>query len=244
MTDKIKYVAINGSERVDGNNARALEWAAEYLEKQDVILEVFSLASAKIDPCGACGDCNFRNEPCVQKDDAARAVQLMEASDGVIFACAVHGFGATPLMSAFLERVGTGFLRHDRTLTNKVAGVMVTGRRMGHVEVYNQMLQCALLNRMIMVGYGFPAMLVGDKKGEVLGDKEGMEMLRRMLDRMVSMTRLMRDHERLTGQPVLQVSVPGERHREGNDGKFFVPAKSDMYQLEAARSCNFDVVGD
>jgi hypothetical protein len=87
-------------------------------------------------------------------------------------------------------------------------------------------------------------MLVGDKKGEVLGDKEGMEMLRRMLDRMVSMTRLMRDYERVTGQAALPVSVPGERHREGKDGTFFVPAKSDMYQLEAARGCNFDVVGD
>lgn len=59
MTDKIKYVAINGSERVDGNNARALEWAAEYLEKQDVILEVFSLASAKIDPCGPAATATF-----------------------------------------------------------------------------------------------------------------------------------------------------------------------------------------
>jgi succinyl-CoA synthetase alpha subunit len=56
----------------------------------------------------------------------------MEASHGVIFACPVHGFGAPPLMSSFLERIGTGFLRHKRTLTNKVAGVIVTGRRMGH----------------------------------------------------------------------------------------------------------------
>ncbi|WP_237388096.1 flavodoxin family protein [Xenorhabdus sp. Sc-CR9] len=228
MTNKIRYVAINGSERLDGNNAQALAWAKDYLEKQDIILDVFSLAKFKIEPCGACGDCNFRNEPCIQNDDAARAIHLMEASDGVIFACAVHGFGATPLMSAFLERVGTGFLRHNRTLTNKVAGVMVTGRRMGHVEVYNQMLQCALLNRMILVGYGFPAILMGDKKGEVLRDQEGMEMLRRMLDRMVSMTRLIREYEHLTGQKALQVLEPGERHRMNENGEFYVPPKLDM----------------
>lgn len=97
---------------------------------------------------------------------------------------------------------------------------------------------------MIMIGDGFPAMLAGDKKGEVLGDKKGMEMLRRMLDRMVSMTRLMRDYERLTGQPALPVSVPEERHREGKNGAFFVPAKSDMYPFEATRSGNIDVAGD
>ncbi|MBJ7223902.1 MULTISPECIES: flavodoxin family protein [unclassified Brenneria] len=230
MKDKIRYAAINGSERIDGNNARALEWAGHYLEEQGISLEVFSLADAQIEPCGACGDCNFRNEPCEQNDDSARAVRLMEASDGVIFASSVHGFGPTPLMSAFLERVGTGFLRHNRTLTNKVAGIIVTGRRMGHVEVYNQMLQCALLNRMIMVGYGFPAMLVGDKKGEVLGDSEGMEMMRRMIDRMVSMTRLMREYEQLTGRVALQVAEPGERHRVNKDGKFYVPPKPNMYQ--------------
>ena len=136
MTDKIKYIAINGSERVDGNNAQALEWAKHYLGGQGVTLDLFSLAEANIAPCGACGDCNFRNTPCEQNDDAARSIQLMEASDGVIFASPVHGFGATPLMSAFLERVGTGFLRHKRTLTNKVAGVIITGRRMGHIGVY------------------------------------------------------------------------------------------------------------
>ncbi|ABE53920.1 NADPH-dependent FMN reductase [Shewanella denitrificans OS217] len=231
MQEQIKYVAINGSPRIDGNNARVLEWATHYLKEQGVTLEVFSLAQANIQPC-MCGDCNFRNSPCEQNDDAAHAVSLMEASDGVIYASPVHGFGSTPLMSTFLERVGTGFLRHNRTLTNKVAGVLVTGRRMGHVEVYNQMLQCALLNRMIVTGYGFPAMLVGDKKGEVLGDEEGMEMVRRMLDRMVSMTRLIREYETLTGHKALEIVVPGERHRENKNGEFWVPPKADMYRNE------------
>ncbi|CCO50233.1 NADPH-dependent FMN reductase [Vibrio nigripulchritudo SOn1] len=228
MNKRFKFLAINGSPRIDGNNARALEWAKEYLQDRGVDLEVFSLADATIEPC-KCGQCNFKNEPCINGDDAPKAVAMMEESDGVIYASPVHGFSSTPLMSAFLERVGTGFLRHNRTLTNKVAGVMVTGRRMGHVEVYNHMLQCALLNRMIVTGYGFPAMLVGDKKGEVLKDSEGMEMLRRMLDRMVDMANLLREYEHLTGKKPLPVAEPGERHRKSNQGGFFVPEKPDMY---------------
>ncbi|MDE9499989.1 hypothetical protein KKJ22_19880, partial [Xenorhabdus bovienii] len=80
----------------------------------------------------------------------------------------------------------------------------------------------------ILVGYGFPAILMGDKKGEVLRDQEGMEMLRRMLDRMVSMTRLIREYEHLTGQKALQVLEPGERHRMNENGEFYVPSKLDM----------------
>ncbi|MDW6003512.1 flavodoxin family protein [Vibrio mangrovi] len=229
MKKRFKFLAINGSPRIDGNNAQALEWAKEYLYDKGVDLDIFSLAEHRIETC-KCGQCNFKNEPCDNGDDAPKAVALMEQSDGVIYASPVHGFSSTPLMSAFLERVGTGFLRHNRTLTNKVAGVMVTGRRMGHVEVYNHMLQCALLNRMIVTGYGFPTMLVGDKKGEVLGDSEGMEMLRRMLDRMVDMANLLREYEELTGKKPLEVAEPGERHRKNEDGGYSVPEKQDMYK--------------
>lgn len=230
MTREIRYVAINGSERRDGNNAQALDWARDYLAAQNVTLDVLCLADLQIDPCGACGDCNFRTQPCAQEDDAAMAVRAMETSDGVIYAAPVHGYGLAPRMAAFLERVGTGFLRHERTLTNKVAGVMVTGRRMGHVIAYNQMLQCALLNRMIVMGYGFPAMLVGDQKGEVLADQEGMEMLRRMLDRMVAMSRLLKDHTEMTGREVLPVEEPGERHRKTDEGTFAVPHKAIHFE--------------
>jgi len=235
MSEKIKYLAINGSERRDGNNAKALEWATHYLESFDVELEVFQLADAVIDPCGACGDCNFRSIPCEQDDDAARAVRMMEQSDGVIFAAPVHGYGLAPRMAAFLERVGTGFLRHDRNLTNKVAGVIVTGRRMGHMAAYTQMQQCAMLNRMILTGYGFPAILFGDQKGEVLTDVEGMEMTRRMLDRMVSMTQLLKEYEKLTGKEPLPVREPGERHRETGDGRYHVPQKPDFSTLKKSK---------
>jgi multimeric flavodoxin WrbA len=207
------FLAINGSERPAGNIAAALEVAREQLGRRGVGLEVVRLWDLDMTPCGPCGDCNFRTQACELKDDVAGVVEQMKHADGIIYATSVHGFGTSPKMPAFIERSGTGYLRFDRALTNKVGGAIVTGRRYSHVETYSHLLHNLLLNRMIVPGYGFPATLHGDHAGEVLQDEEGMEMMSRMLDRMVDLMVVLREHRELTGRDGLAVDIPSERAR-------------------------------
>lgn len=190
-----------------------MEWAEALLDQEGADLEVVRLWDLDIRPCGACGDCNFRNEPCSVDDGVRDVVACMAGADALLYCVAVHGYGVAPTMSAFLERSGTGHLRFDRVLTNKVGGAIVAGRRYSHVETYNQVLQNILLNRMIVPGYGFPAVLFGNDKGEVLEDEEGMEMLSRMLRRMVRLSRVLSEHRLLTGEDLLAEEVRSERHR-------------------------------
>jgi len=208
-----KFLAINGSERPDGNNSIALEYAGEVLAGRGVDLEIVRLWDLDMTPCGPCGDCNFRTQPCALDDDVAGVVDRMAESDGIIYATSVHGFSSSPKMPAFIERSGTGYLRFNRRLTNKVAGIIVTGRRYGHVETYGTLLHNVLLNRMLVAGYGFPATLHGDEAGEVLEDEEGMEMLTRMLHRMVDLMTVVTEHRELTGTDALDVEVSSERAR-------------------------------
>ncbi len=207
------FLALNGSERPDGNNTVALQHARELLDTRGVDLEVVRLWDLDMTPCGPCGDCNFRDRPCEVQDDVAGVVDRMAAADGILYATSVHGFGTSPKMPAFIERSGTGYLRFDRRLTNKVGGVIVTGRRYSHVETHAHLLYNVLLNRMLVAGYGFPAVLFGDEAGEVLQDEEGMEMLDRMLHRMVDLMTVVREHRELTGRDLLAVDVASERHR-------------------------------
>lgn len=209
----IKIIAINGSERKDGNNTAVLDYAADVLAGRDAKLEVIRLRDLDMRPCGPCGDCNFRTTPCEVRDDVARVVELMVAADGVIYATPIHGYTAAPLMSAFIERSGTGYLRFDRRLTNKAAGVIVTGRRYGHIETYSNLITNVLLNRMIVAGFGFPSVLFGNERGAVLEDEEGMEMVTRMLHRMVDLIVLLKEHQALTGRDGLAMEVPSERVR-------------------------------
>jgi 2-amino-4-deoxychorismate dehydrogenase len=210
---RLKFLALSASERPDGNIARALEHAAVVLDAEGADLRVVRLYDLDIRPCGPCGDCNFRSTPCAVQDGLPDLINTMSEADALIYAAPVHGFAAAPTMPAFLERSGTGHLRFNRVLTNKVGGVLVTGRRYSHVETYNQLLQNVLLNRMIVPGYGFPAVLFGDEKGEVLEDEEGMEMFRRMLVRMARLARVLAEHRALTGTDLMAEESPGERHR-------------------------------
>ena len=212
-TQKIRILAVNGSERPDGNNAAILRYAEKELAGRGACLDVVCLRDLRMSPCGPCGDCNFRTTPCTVDDDVAAVVDRMAEADGIIYATPVHGFGSAPLMPAFIERSGTGYLRFDRRLTNKVAGAVVTGRRYSHVETYAHLLNNILLNRMIVAGHGFPSVGYGDEAGSALEDEEGMEMVTRMLHRMVDLIQVLREHRELTGRDALAVDVPSERHR-------------------------------
>ncbi|MGW4381394.1 flavodoxin family protein [Kitasatospora sp. NPDC004531] len=209
----IRILAINGSERKDGNNTLILDHARQLLAPRGVEIDVVRLWDLEMTPCGPCGDCNFRTTPCEVRDDVAGVVDRMAEADGILYTTPIHGYTAAPLMPAFIERSGTGYLRFDRRLTNKVAGVIVTGRRYGHVETYANLITNVLLNRMIVAGFGFPSVLFGNERGEVLQDEEGMEMTNRMLHRMVDLITVLREHRELTGRDGLAVEIASERAR-------------------------------
>jgi multimeric flavodoxin WrbA len=205
-------VALNGSER-DGNTADVLRHAAAEAATRGVDLRVVHLRDLRMSPCGPCGDCNYRTEPCAVDDDVAGVVEMMVAADGVIFAAPVHGFGTASLMQMFIERAGVGHLRFDRPLTNKVAGVIAVARRYSPGEVWAQLTVNAMLNRMILVGSGFPAIVEALRRGDALKDVEGLTNVTRMVHRMTDMIELLREHRRLTGaeDSVLDPELRNER---------------------------------
>jgi multimeric flavodoxin WrbA len=211
MTAQAKIVAINGSER-DGNTSQVLRHAALVAARRGADLETVDLRAIRMLRCGPCGDCNHRTTPCAQIDDVAGVISKMIAADGVIFAAPVHGFGVAGLMQTFIERAGVGYLRFDRPLSNKVAGVIAIARRYSASEVWAQLTANVLLNRMILVGSGFPAEVHALNKGDATKDIEGLTNVTRMVDRMIDMIELLERHRELTGrQDLLAVSDRNER---------------------------------
>ncbi|WP_326698631.1 flavodoxin family protein [Streptomyces sp. NBC_01754] len=202
-------LGISGSERAGGNTDLALEYAGRLVRERGAVFRTVYLRDHRISPCSPCGDCNARTLPCALKDDTPAIVEEMKRADGIIYAVPVHGFGLAHLMQIFIERAGVGFLRFDRPLANKVGGIIVTGRRYSDSSVHNQIVDNLLLNRMILVGSGFPALLRNTSKEPGLNDIEGLDALERMTHRMIDMTQLLRRHQAATGEPVL---LPDDRN--------------------------------
>ena len=96
----------------------------------------------------------------------------------------MHAFGTNSKFQAFLEWVGYGYLRPlERPLEDKIAAIVVVGRRYGHTAVYSQIMLNIMLNKMIMAGSGFPALFLG-MLGGVLDDAEALESLDQTVNRM------------------------------------------------------------
>jgi multimeric flavodoxin WrbA len=185
-------LAINGSERSAGDTAAVLGVCRELFADQGIRLDVVQLADLDMGPCGPCGDCNSRMQQCGVDDGVLGVVEAMQRADGVLYATPVHGFGTASLMQAFLERAGVGYLRFDRPLANKVGGAIAVARRYSHDSVIAQLNQNILLNRMLLAGSGFPAVLTTAGGRSPLDDHEGMEAVRALVARMGDLIRLLR----------------------------------------------------
>ncbi|MEV7775206.1 flavodoxin family protein [Kitasatospora sp. NPDC086791] len=204
-------LGISGSERAGGNTDLALDYAGRLVRERDAEFRTIHLRDHLISPCSPCGDCNLRTTPCELRDDMSAIIEKMKEADGIIYAAPVHGFGLAHLMQIFIERAGVGFLRFERPLANKVGGIIVTGRRYSDASVHNQIVDNLLLNRMILVGSGFPALLHNTSPEPQLQDTEGLEALERMVHRMVDMIHLLRSHQAATGKPALPPDDRNER---------------------------------
>jgi len=134
-------------------------------------------------------------------------------ADDLVYAVPVHGFGMSHLTQIFIERCGVGYLRFERPLANKVAGAIITGRRYGHGAVYAQLLNNFLLNRMIVVGSGYPPFVHGGKSGEALDDQEGVNSVFEMLHRMVGFSLMLQEAQRISPRHILSPRSKNEREQ-------------------------------
>ena len=188
-------VAVDGSERPGGATAPVLDHMGRRFARQGAQLRVLALRDHRVVGCGPCGDCTLRTEPCAVDDDVPALVEQLVAASCVVYALPVHGFGASSLMQAFVERAGVGHLRFERPLEDRVGGVVVTGRRYAHTEVVAQLQHNMLLNRMVLAGSGFPAVLHTDGLASPLHDAEGVAAVDALVDRMVDVARRLRPAE-------------------------------------------------
>ena len=211
----VHLVGISGSLRAGGNTEQVLDYAAAVAATRGATFSVLPLREYRIHPCGTCGDCNAKDTPCERTDDdMPQLLDELIAADGIVYAAPVYGFGLAHLLQIFIERAGVCFLRFKRPLANKVGGVVVTGRRYNHGHVHAQIVQNLLLNRMILVGSGFPAVVHGGGHSEARRDSEGMDAVRRMVNRMIDMVRMMKQYRRAFSQEPLACEDENERARQ------------------------------
>nr|WP_198982726.1 flavodoxin family protein [Herbaspirillum sp. ASV7] len=194
-----------------GIQIRLRSTPVSFFENEHCSVDIVYLRNHHIKPCGACGECNVRTQPCNIADDMPSIINRIQRADGVLYAAPVHGYGMAHPMQIFIERAGVGYFRFERPLANKVAGAVVMGRRYAHEAVYHQLISNILLNRMILPGSGYPAVIHGGAPGSGMRDMEGLASLKAHLVRMIGMARLLKNAPQHLLQSCLHPKTMNER---------------------------------
>ena len=176
----MKVIAINGSPRANGNTAQALGWMTEELELQGIETETVQIGQREFHGCTACGHCEDSEQNlCVfQKDIANELILKMRQADGFLLGCPTYYGGIPGAMKSFLDRA---FFSSSNVsgFRHKVATSVAVVRRAGGLDVLHQLNNYLNLAQVIIPPSQYWMLAYGMDKGEVAGDGEGEQTLRK-----------------------------------------------------------------
>ncbi len=175
----MKVVAFNGSARKDGNTAILLKRVLKALEGESIETELIQLAGEQIRGCTACRACfKTKNQRCVITDDNVNVyIQKMVEADGIILGSPTYFGMMSPEMKALIDRAGFVARATPDVLKYKVGAAVVAVRRAGGMTTFDAINHFFLINQMIISGSSYWNIGIGNKKGEVEKDKEGMKTM-------------------------------------------------------------------
>ena len=135
MEVKVKVLLINGSPKVSGNTARALEEMTGIFHKEGVETEILHVGNKVIRGCVACGSCGSTGK-CIFNDLVNEAAPKLEAADGLVLASPVYYASANATLIAFLDRL---FYSTHFSKAMKVGAAVVVARRGGTTASFDEL---------------------------------------------------------------------------------------------------------
>jgi multimeric flavodoxin WrbA len=130
----MKILGLSCSPRKDGNTVAMINAALKAAKKAGAEVELYSVAGKTLEPCRGCWGCQ-KTGKCVIVDDAVPEIfDKMLAADGIIIGTPVYFYGMTAQAKALMDRT-ISIRGPERSLANKVCGVVTSAGSLGMVDV-------------------------------------------------------------------------------------------------------------
>lgn len=129
----MKILGLSFSPRNDGNTETLLKEALRGAKQEGAEIELYSLLEKNIKPCDGCGTC-MGTGACHLQDDMQILYQKLLEADGIIFGTPVYFYSMTGQAKTVIDRT-IALNRPEKSLTNKVGGIIVVGGSLGLVDV-------------------------------------------------------------------------------------------------------------
>ena len=165
----MKILGIVCSPRKGGNTEVLVEQVLAIAKDLGADIELDFIADKNIAPCDGCESCVVTGK-CKIEDDMQEIYSKLIEADGIVFGTPVYYWGMTAQAKTFIDR--TYIFRTDRSLKNKIAGVVIVARRRGISQTFSALIDYCYLQRMLVAG-GVTA--YADERGDVRHNKVAMD---------------------------------------------------------------------
>ena len=191
----MKVIAFNGSARKDGNTAALINCVLGELQKEGIETELFQFAGKNIRGCLACRKC-FQNKDqrCTNdKDVLNECIEKMLAADGIILGSPTYFANVSTEMKALIDRAGFVARANDNMFKRKVGAAVVAVRRAGSINAFDSINNFFFISEMIVPGSSYWNIGLGNSKGDVEKDEEGMRTMKVLGENMAWALKRLRD---------------------------------------------------
>lgn len=128
----MKILGLSFSPRKQGNTVILLSEALDGAKQEGAQVELLSVVGKTLKPCDGCWACE-KTGRCHIKDDMQELYDKMLEADGIIFGTPVYFYSMTAQAKTVIDRT-IAFSRPERSLTNKVGGVIVVAGSQGTTD--------------------------------------------------------------------------------------------------------------
>ncbi|MBO6015616.1 MAG: flavodoxin family protein [Lachnospiraceae bacterium] len=170
----MKVLIINGSPRVGGNTATAVDEMVKVFEAEGIVTEIVQIGNRDIRGCIACGTC-AKNGKCVFDDAVNELAPKFEEADGLIVASPVYYASANATLIACLDRLFYS-TRFDKTM--KVGASVVVARRGGCSATFDELNKYFTISGMPVASSQYWNCVHGRETGQAKKDLEGLQIMR------------------------------------------------------------------
>ena len=172
----MKVLILNGSPRVNGCTARALEEVSKTLNEEGIETETIVVGNKDVRGCIACNSC-AKTGKCVFNDIVNDIAVKFENADGIIIGSPVYYAGSNGTIISLLDRLfySTHF---DKTM--KVGACVLSSRRAGSTSAMDEINKYFTICSMPIVSSSYWNEVHGFKARDVEKDKEGLQTMRNL----------------------------------------------------------------
>ena len=176
----MKVLLINGSPKVKGNTALALENMAQVFAEQGIEAEIIQVGNQPVRGCIACNGCG-KTGKCVFDDIVNEVGSKLESADGIVVGSPVYYASANATLIAFLDRL---FYSTHVNLRMKVGASVVIARRGGCSATFDELNKYFTISGMPIASSHYWNSVHGGAPGEAAEDAEGIATVRNLAKNM------------------------------------------------------------